>query len=230
MEKIKNKNLIKILKLLKNTLTKYSKRVYSQDGEDIILREFLQGRKKGFYVDIGAYHPYKFSNTYLFYKKGWRGINIDPMPGTMKLFNRHRKRDINLELGISRKRDKLTYYMFEQSALNGFSKNLTMERRLKNKLIGKKIIKTYPLKEILENYMPKNTPIDFMNVDVEGFDFEVLKSNDWNKYVPEFILVEISKKTINEVFNDRIYKFLLNKDYELVTKTYRTCIFRKIKK
>ena len=70
---------------------------YSQNGEDLILNRFLENKKNGFYIDIGAHHPIRFSNTYLFYKKGWRGINIDAMPGSMDLFNKIRSRDINIE-------------------------------------------------------------------------------------------------------------------------------------
>src|SRR4051812_17526869 len=82
---------------------------YSQEGEDMVLQSFYEGRKKykGFYIDVGAHHPYRFSNTLFFYKKGWRGINIEPTPNAVKAFNIFRRRDINLNIGISSKRDKL---------------------------------------------------------------------------------------------------------------------------
>jgi FkbM family methyltransferase len=232
IKKIFKKSLFKKIVLYKKKyIDKYSKKFYSQDGEDIILREFLKNRKEGFYVDIGAHHPFRFSNTYLFYKKGWKGINIDAMPNSMKLFDKYRKRDINLELGVSKKSGFLTYYMFNESAINGFSKELSKKRDSKsiNKLIGTKKIKTAPLKLILDKYLPKNQKIDFMNIDVEGTDYEVLKSNEWNKYCPTFVLIEILDKNLKEISKDKIYKFLKNKNYELVAKTYRTCIFKKIK-
>lgn len=208
----------------------YSIKIYSQDGEDIILKEFFLSNKieKGFYVDIGAHHPKRFSNTYMFYKKGWRGINIDAMPESMKLFNKKRKRDINLELGISEKEDNLTYYMFDESGLNGFSKEIS-ELRDQNsnyKLIGEKKIKTYPLSYILDKYLPQNQKIDFMNIDAEGLDLEVLKSNNWNKYKPAYILVEITINDLEEILKDEIYVFLKKMNYFLVSKTYRTCIFK----
>jgi len=90
-EKLSNK----LKKLKRKYLDNYSIKIYSQDGEDIILKEFFSGKEKGFYVDIGAHHPLRLSNTYLFYKKGWSGINIDAMPGSMKIFNKKRRRDIN---------------------------------------------------------------------------------------------------------------------------------------
>jgi FkbM family methyltransferase len=219
--------VFKKVNFLKNEyVTHYTRKIYSQDGEDIILKEFLKGAKKGFYIDVGAHHPMKFSNTYLFYKMGWCGINIDPLPGSMRLFEKNRKRDINLELGVSEKETEMIYYMFEQPALNGFSKDLSERRMGENKIIGKKRIKTIPLYKVLDENLPKNKKIDFMNIDVEGLDFEVLKSNNWNKYKPDFILIEIHENEVTNVIKSSIYKYLSNLDYSLVAKTYRTCIFK----
>src|SRR6186713_1276577 len=75
---------------------KYYSISYSQEGEDLILKRFFSEKSGGFYVDVGAHHPKRFSNTYMFYKEGWSGINIDAMPGSMKLFNKVRSKDINL--------------------------------------------------------------------------------------------------------------------------------------
>ena len=95
---------------------------YSQEGEDILLNKIFSGKKEGFYIDIGAHHPKRFSNTYLFYQKGWQGINVDCMPGSMKLFKKLRPRDINLELGVSENESEKDYYVFNDTALNSFSK------------------------------------------------------------------------------------------------------------
>ena len=80
---------------------------YSQEGEDIILARIFGKQQNGFYVDVGAHHPYRFSNTYFFYKRGWKGINIDAMPGSMKIFNKYRPRDKNIEAGISDTKKKI---------------------------------------------------------------------------------------------------------------------------
>lgn len=82
-------------------ITRFASKSYAQQGEDLILREILNYASTGFYVDVGAHHPFRFSNTYLFYKQGWRGINIDAMPGSMTLFHRFRPRDINIECGVA---------------------------------------------------------------------------------------------------------------------------------
>src|ERR1700687_2725090 len=85
---------------------------YSQEGEDMVINSFFEGKKKykGFFVDVGAHHPYRYSNTLFFYRKGWRGINIEPTPGATKLFNTFRRKDTNLNIGISDKKEKLTFY------------------------------------------------------------------------------------------------------------------------
>ena len=100
----------------------------AKEGEDIILSEFFPNKTDGFYVDVGAHHPMRFSNTHMFYKKGWRGINIDAMPGSMKAFERKRPRDINLEIGVSGKEGEMTFYMFDDPALNGFSMEISKDR------------------------------------------------------------------------------------------------------
>ena len=103
---------------------------YSQEGEDILLRRIFEDQTTGFYVDIGAHHPKRFSNTCYFYELGWQGINIDALPGSMKVFKKFRPRDTNLEIAISEKEQNLTYYMFNEPALNGFSKSIS--ERLQN--------------------------------------------------------------------------------------------------
>src|SRR5690348_16491596 len=101
---------------------------YSQDGEDVVLRRLLEGRKNGFYVDVGAHHPRRFSNTFYFYRRGWRGINIDANPDAIKLFRRERASDINLCVGIGELTGNLSFHFFNEPALNTFDAALAAER------------------------------------------------------------------------------------------------------
>jgi len=220
----------KLLKLLHNYLSKflYKKTSYSQDGEDVLLSSFYENRKnyKGFFVDVGAHHPYKLSNTAIFYKKGWHGINIEPTPTLFKSFKKHRKRDINLNIGISNSNEILTFCVFDEPALNSFNIKFSEERNQKGKykLIDKIQIQTRKLEDVFEQYC-KNQKIDFLTIDVEGFDFEVVKSNNWQKFRPEFVLVEhvFNAAKLNE---DEIYKFMCEQNYILVSRTQRTSFFR----
>lgn len=230
IKKILGKKLsLKLYMLKKEYIDGFSTKIYSQEGEDIILSEFFPEQTDGFYVDIGAHHPMRFSNTYMFYKRGWRGINIDAMPNSMKAFERKRPRDINLEMGVSGKEGEMTYYMFDDPALNGFSKDLSKERDTNSnfEILEERNIKTHPLSKILEEYLPKNQKIDFMSVDVEGLDLMVLKSNDWKKYSPSMILVESIGDDMDSIMKEPIYLLLKEKGYKIVAKTYRTLVFKK---
>ncbi|MEO6851589.1 MAG: FkbM family methyltransferase [Mucilaginibacter sp.] len=205
-------------------------RSYSQEGEDMVLRSFFEGRKKykGFFVDVGAHHPYRYSNTLFFYQKGWRGINIEPTPGAIKLFNIFRKKDINLNIGISDKADKLTFYCFNEPALNGFSKEHSEEinnTSKKYKIIKEAVVETYPLADVLDKYLPAGQQIDFLTIDVEGLDLKVLKSNNWEKYKPSYILAE-DRIDFDKLSDSEVYNYLQKQGYQLVSKTLRTLFFK----
>jgi FkbM family methyltransferase len=211
----------------------YALKTYSQEGEDIILRRIFEHQKTGFYVDVGAYHPKRFSNTYFFYKQGWRGINIDAMPGSMKAFRKFRPRDINLEIAIYSRKQRLNYYIFNEPALSGFSKELSESRDSLNNqyyIVEIKELETFTLKEILDKYLPDGQNIDFMNIDVEGFEYDVLRSNDWQKYRPKVILVEIRKSDLEDLLKNVITIFLKNLGYKLFAKCFNTVFFMEVDK
>lgn len=158
----------------------YKRKSYSQHGEDLVLKSCFPDfkTKKGFYVDIGAFHPSAISNTKLFYKNNWCGINVDAMPGSMKKFNKKRKRDINIEAAISHESKELNYFIFQEGTLNTLSESLaTQWINNKRKSIKTIRIKTVPLYVILDKYITDNQVIDFMSIDCEGVDISVLKSN-----------------------------------------------------
>lgn len=202
---------------------------YAQEGEDILLKRIFDMRKKyrGFFVDVGAHHPYRFSNTYLFYQKGWSGINIDAMPDSMKAFKKVRPRDINLEIPISDQKQTLTYYAFSEPALNGFSKELSEKRAgLEHlKLLYTKEIETFTLEEILDQHLPTNQSIDFLTVDVEGLDFEVIRSINLEKYTPKVILVEVLKDSLSTIDQNPMLAYLEAHGYALSAKTVNTAFF-----
>jgi FkbM family methyltransferase len=201
---------------------------YSQEGEDRILERIFNQKKEGFYVDVGAHHPKRFSNTYSFYKRGWRGINIEARPGSKKIFDKYRPRDVNLETAVSSENKTLTYYMFNEPALNGFSENVAKSKNGFGdyRIINQIELKTQPLSEILNNHLAKNENIDLINIDVEGLDYDVLLSNDWNKFKPSIILVEEGEFDMQNVNQSVAYNFLLEKEYELIAKTFNTLFFK----
>ena len=159
---------------------------FAQAGEDIVLQRIFLGKKKGFYVDVGAYHPFRLSNTYLFYLNGWSGINIEPRPGSRKLFQKYRPNDINLEVGVSDGAKVLNYHIFEVDTLNQFSSDGSPTiKKFQNKVVP---IKTMPLSSILDEYALEK--IDFISIDTEGSEHRVLISNNWIDFSPSVVLIE----------------------------------------
>lgn len=202
---------------------------FSQMGEDMILRKLFEEKKYGFYVDVGAYHPKQYSNTYYFYINGWSGINIDAMPNSMGLFNEYRPRDINLEVAISDKKESKEYYTFDQQpALNTFllKRAEGIGKTTKYK-IQKRTINTRSLEEILDKYLPKNVDIDFLTIDVEGMDYQALNSNNWNKYSPKVIVIEDDDFSYLNLQKSRTYRYLIEKGYNLIAKTDVSLIFNR---
>lgn len=201
---------------------------YGQDGEDLILDRLLERQAQGFYVDVGAHHPVRFSNTYLFYRRGWHGINIDAMPGSMKKFERVRPRDINIECGVAGSAGKLTYHRFNEPALNTFD---ATEAQYKNKppyqLLDTVEVAVERLDALLARHLPSGQRIDFLSVDVEGKDEEVLRSNDWTQYRPRFILAETLRTDMLSLGECPVVRFMLGVGYKPVAKAYNTSFFER---
>jgi FkbM family methyltransferase len=205
----------------------YSQTHYSQEGEEIILRRFFNYKSNGFYVDVGAHHPIRFSNTYLLYKMGWHGINIDATPGSMDSFKKLRKRDINIEAAVLDIQEKLLFYSFNEPALNTFDeqKALTILHKTNYKLISKKIINTQTLAEILEKHLKPNQEIDFFSIDAEGSDLKILQGNNWTKYKPKVIVVESENSDISQLKNDEVTLYLCKIGYKPFAKTFKSVFF-----
>lgn len=205
----------------------WTKQSYAQEGEDLVLDRFMDDVATGFYVEVGSHHPFRFSNTYLFYRRGWQGICIDPLPNSKALFNKWRPRDLSLELGVSMMPSNMKYYLFNEPALNTFDPSLAKERDgLRNfRMIGTKDVPSLPLSSILDTHLPANQTIDFLSVDVEGLDLQVLQSNDWNKYRPRFVVAECLKTDILSINTDPIVHYLVSLGYKALAKTGNSVIF-----
>lgn len=208
----------------------FKRESYSQEGEDMILARVFENKSIGFYVDIGALHPQRFSNTYYFYLRGWRGINIDATPGSMKLFDKIRSRDINVEAGVADSFEVLPYYCFNEPALNTFDDKLAQQYEANGyKIASVNKINVMPLYEILDRYLPANQSIDFLNIDAEGFDFDILRSNDWNRFCPEIVLVEEFNLPLATLVSSDISNFMRNQGYIPFARTFNTTFYKKTK-
>lgn len=202
---------------------------YSQEGEDRIIASFFASRlqRPGFYVDVGAHHPYRFSNTSLFYQLGWKGINIDPLPGTIACFNKERPRDLTIEIAVTSHGNDVKIYIFDESALSGTDRNLA-DSRIKEgkfKLSKTKLVKSIRLVDVFSNFIPPEQQIDFLSIDAEGSDLDILKSNDWSKFRPTLVLVEDLPESSSDRPESETSAFLRNVGYALIARTPRTLFF-----
>ena len=189
--------------------------LYSQSGEDGILKgiffERLSKNQIGFYIDIGCYNPQYLSNTCFLYYRGWNGINIDPNSESIKSFDKFRKRDKNINVGIWPEAKKLHF--------NFNNNNPEMSYVSENEEThNSKIIDCLPLSKLLDD-LNIEKPIDYMNIDVEGNDLGVLKSNNWIKYRPKVISIESLDTSIKDINTLPLYQFLIDKNYIFLTYT-----------
>ena len=201
---------------------------YSQEGEDLIVARLFDGISNGFFVDVGAHHPIRHSNTYLLYRRGWRGINIDATPGSMAEFRRLRPRDINIECLVANDLSPQRFYGFNESALNTASGRLAHERPLENanyQITSEVDLRPRPLASLLDEFLPHGMAIDLMSVDVEGLDLDVLRSNDWGRYRPKLLLVEVLHTELADLERHEIVRFLRDRNYRPIAKLYNTVVF-----
>jgi len=214
---------------------KYSKKSYSISNVDLIIDRMFSKKNKGIYVDVGCNHPIKYNNTYLLYKKGWSGINIDLDKDSIDQFNNLRKRDTNIKTLITSLDDeeKELYFYHKRSAINTISKSLANKRGNKHKEIKK--IKGTSLNSIIENSKYKDSKINLLSIDIENYEYEVLKNFNFEKNNIDVIVTEITDTTIDNletynqsldlILNSNLYKLLIKKNFKLVNWVNADLIF-----
>jgi len=162
---------------------------FSQCGEDLIVDRYFKHKLKGFYVDIGANDPEKFNNTKKFYDMGWHGILIEPNIHKFDKLKKFRANDTVENCGISCEEGKITFYEIFPDTLSTFSKTTQLEYVAQGfKLVSTLAVNVFPLPVILSKHHVEK--IDFLSLDTEGYDLNVLASNDWSKYRPKLICIE----------------------------------------
>ncbi len=222
----------KILSLFNRNKAKLS---YSQNGEDLIVDFIFKQLKieSPSYIDIGAFHPTDISNTYLFYQRGCSGMCVEPYSVFYNKIKNKRRRDIclNIGIGVSNESNK-DFYIMSSKSLNTFSKN-EAERCTSygNQKIEK--VDKVPLANIndLINDHFNECP-NFISLDVEGLELEILKTFDFIKYRPEVFCIETINYTENnseQKLNETI-KFMQKSKYLNFADTYINTIFVDIKK
>lgn len=199
---------------------------FSQEGEDLVLERLLGGQQSGFYVDVGAHHPIRFSNTYLLYRRGWTGINIDASPGSMAEFRKRRPRDINLEMAISSQPGIKGLRRFDEPALNTLSQELSDQRVAETEFnyVDTVEVESMSLGDVLRAHLPARSVIDVMTIDVEGRDLDVLKSNDWGRFRPRIVIVEVLMSNVRAALVSDEIQLLEAEGYSVCSKLVNSAI------
>ncbi len=205
----------------------WDKIINSQCGEELWLKSFFRSYPedyKGFYVDVGAFHPFYLSNTKWAYDAGWRGINIDARAECIKLYEKFRPEDININCGVSDAEGVMDFLVCGAYSESTFDNRLFHKQNLQLKEVRQVPVHT------LDNILQKNDihDIDFLDIDAEGFDEKIIQSFNWEKYSPKCVLVEIlHKNSIEEILNTEIHKKLTLEGYRLVNYALLTAMYVK---
>jgi len=201
-----------------------NRKSYGFEFEDITINKYLKNIKKGFYVDIGAFNPIRGSNTYLLFKKGWSGINIDADENSIKIFNILRRKDYNFNYAISSSKKKKLKLFYEKNS-SGVKTTILKFRDLTLKNFKFKEVKVSTFKNLIKKTKYYKKRIDFLNIDCEGSDYDVLKSVDIKMYKPKIICIEINVLLKKSIKKSLIYKYLYKNNYELKKSFLNSHIF-----
>ena len=223
--------LIDKISIFKKKL-KSKKTSYSFGGVDLIIDYFFKNKKKGVYLDIGCQHPVANNNTYLLFKRGWNGINIDLDKKNIHLFDLSRPHDLNINATISAKKTKKKLFFYHPgSPINTIEESNAKFQKAKYKEI--KVVTTTTINDILTTTHYKK--IDYVSIDVEGHEHDVLKGFNLKKYLPDIISVEFldfsmkrlefKNNKINKVINSNIYKHIIKNGYSFINWSHADLIF-----
>jgi FkbM family methyltransferase len=218
--------------LFKNKLKEINKKVsYSQCGEDLIIDFIFTTLKieSPTYLDLGAHHPYYLSNTAFFYLKNSFGVSVEPDPDLFKLIKNERPNEISLNVGVGIEGSEFAdFYIMNIPTLNTFSKS---EAERYASYPGKSIKEVIMLpiltvNQIIQSNFKGKAP-NFVSLDVEGMDFEIVNSYEFDKYRPEVFCIETLTYTEDNTERklNNIIEYMLNKDYFLYADTYINSIF-----
>jgi len=239
-EKIKNKylyskktNIFKFFYFYFQFLkAKFKPRIaYSHWGIDLIITKLLNSKKKGIYIDVGCHHPFLNNHSYLLYKSGWEGINIDIDYNSIDMFNFFRKSDVNIQTAVTDHKGEVDLFFYHnRAAKNTISKEFGSDAKEQKK------INSDTLNNIIENSKFKNSKIDFVSIDVEGNEMNVLNGFNLKKYKPKLILLEFIlpnkkefyEKDINEITNSEVYNFLIKNEYKLINWNHDDLLFMRL--
>ncbi len=166
---------------------------YADNFEDVLLQRAFPVDGTGFYIDVGAFDPVEHSVTKHFYDRGWRGINVEPNPSPFAKLRSARTRDVNLNIGLSDREGTLTLYEAPSACWSVDQDLLTGWFGANPGEIKARSVPVMTLAELCKRHVPEGCTIDFLKVDVEGHEREVIAGGDWACWRPRIVVAEANK-------------------------------------
>jgi FkbM family methyltransferase len=166
---------------------------YAQNREDVLLDRLFPRGVSGFYIDVGANDPVANSITKHFYDLGWRGVNVEPALAPFERLREARRRDVSLNIGLSDHEDTLTFYEFPPglSGVSTFSAQQAAWHAEQGHASQERRVPVTTLAKICAEHV--DGEIDFLTVDVEGHERQVLEGGDWSRWRPRVVVVEATQ-------------------------------------
>jgi len=185
---------------------------YAQNYEDVVLERCFNGVAAGFYIDVGAWDPFEHSVTHHFYERGWCGINIEPNPEYFARLERDRTRDVNLRVALGEADQRSRTFTILKgsgvSTLRSLSDDNLENLDVRGYPQESMQVSTVTLASVCRNHVPEGTEIDFLKVDVEGWEAQVLRGHDWARWRPKVLVIEavtpiaFGEESRHDVFDD----------------------------
>ena len=216
-----------LLALYRVRIATYRSASFGQCQEDYWLHETLKAKnipwsESGFYVDLGANHPVVFSATYLLYKTGWNGVTVEPIPSLCALHRRIRPRDTCLNVGVGATNERRPFWETVPDFFSSFSEEDTIraEERGLCTILRKGLVSLFTPSDVVAS-VPAGRAVNYLTIDTEGLDGEILSNWPWNESMPDIISCEASAMSKEESEADRVLK---TQGYTALRR-FDTCVF-----
>lgn len=185
---------------------------YAQNFEDVMLERVFKEQSTGFYIDVGAWDDVADSVTKHFYEKGWHGINVEPVPVYFAKLQHSRGRDINLNLALLDKPGSCTLFAIPDTGLSTFDSNHASDHRAKGFQVQEREVEVRTLETICNEYA-KDTQIDFLKIDTEGTELQVLRGGNWTRFRPRVVVIEATYPNSQTASHGEWEPFILEQGY-----------------